>query len=619
MDETEKKLINDHLFHQAVSCPLKYQFITEGDIYSSSRPVYRQRNKLHLRDAVSLRFSNCKHTSDNFSNAEKETKLWLQENKVAVCGAVLRSGNLLTRVPILVKNHDRFTIIQIHGKLRKLAETSTIIWPPKNRPTAEYLMKAAWRMEVLKRVFPNHDVQIKFYFPNKHFKATADGLNRFKFPEGILDQSIKENLLQLFSGVDATESTHKILKTIPETVSHREFSGQSVAGAAEKIQRMIDQNLFEIVAPHDSCKHCQFRKSQPNEPGCWQTYFTPEHIRHPNRHIYELIGHGNSSEATNGIRYQEELTITDGMNSFEKIQKYSGKTISNQHRRDLQILQVKGEKVPSLWMKPAVKILQNLPYPLHFIDFEAATYALPMKKGSGCYDPVYFQFSCHSLDESGKLSHHEWLDDSAEPKHPHEKFADKLGSIPEIFEGTIVQYSPFEKQAINNLINEFRTYPERYETQIQMLEAIRNIKNGQRSERFVDLNKVVRNSYYNCFMKNGLGLKQVLISILKWEKEFGDGEQDFSGLAGKSKETEYLQIRNPYELIQQENSAIMDGSTAMNAWIAMKNGLLNEDEKHRIPRILKKYCALDSFALYVIFRHLNKFSGRLEHGDKIIL
>ena len=619
MSESEKKLINDHLFHQTVSCPLKYLFITESDIYASTRPVYRQKNKLHLRDAVSLRFSNCKHTSDNFTKAEAETKRWLGENEVAVCGAVLRAGNLLTRVPILVKNHDCFTIIQIHGRLRKMAESPTITWPPKNRSAVEYLMKAAWRMEVLKRVFSDHEIQIKFYFPNRHFKATVDGLNRFKSLSGNHDEAIKENLHRLFSGVDATESTQKVWKSIPETVSHHKFAGLSVAEVAEYIQKITDQNLFEIAAPNDSCKHCQFRKSQPDESGCWQTYFTPEDICHPNRHVYELIGHGNKSEATNGIRYQEELTITDGMNSFEKILKCSGKTISIQHRRNLQILQAKGEMVPSLWMKPAVKILQNLSYPLHFIDFEAATYALPMKKEAGCYDPVYFQFSCHSLDESGKLSHHEWLDDSADTEHPHKKFADKLSSIPGIFKGTIVQYSPFEKQGINNLINEFRTVPELYENQIQILEAIRNTKNEQRTERFVDLNKVVRNSYYNCYMENGLGLKQVLISILKWEKEFGDGEQDFSGLTGKSKGIDYLKIRNPYEMIQQKNSSIMDGSTAMNAWIAMKNGLLDEDEKDRIPRILKKYCALDSFALYVIFSHLNKIAGGLENDDKVIL
>ncbi len=610
------EIINDHLFTETVSCPLKFSFITKGGLSIGQRPVYRQRNKLHLRDALAVRFDGVRHTSDETEQAISETKRWLQHENTAICGAVITSGNLLTRIPVLVKKGDMLFIIQVHGKLRKHAEAETISYPVANRTIAGYLLKAAWRLYVVKEVFPDMRVDVKFYFPNKNFRSDVECLHRFA--EGDINaEGFKQNLAKLFRAVDATNATKATNESMPELATHAAFSGLSVSEAVGLIQSGGFNEIMKETDIHRGCKNCVFRKGNSDEKGCWNLHFNPGDIRHPNHHIFELIGHGNDRDSGNRAYYQEQLSVREGFNSFEKIRNMGSSVITVQQRRFLQILKMKGEKIPSVWIKPSLNILKNLSRPIHFIDFEAATYALPMKKGSGCYEPTYFQFSCHSLQEDGTLTYNEWLDENINRCNPHLEFADRLAAIPGIKHGTIVQYSPFEKQAVNNLIKEFEKYREVHQLRLEKLLTIRDSGNNQKKDRFFDLSKIIRIGYYNRFMEEGLSLKQVLSSILKWEKAYGEKQNIFD--ENDSNEIIInISAENPYELIQQKDSSITDGSSAMNAWLALKNGLLDDGEKERIPMILKKYCALDSFALYIIYKHLIKVTEFSEHEDTIL-
>ncbi|MCC5908515.1 MAG: DUF2779 domain-containing protein [Balneolaceae bacterium] len=605
----EDFLINDHLFHQGLSCPLKIRHILRYHDLHSGKPVYRQRNKLNLRDAVALRFPNRKFTPDHLETALKKTGTWLNDEEVAICGAVLQSGNLITRIPILVKKGQELTIIQIHGKLRKQSQRSTIETAGKKRSTAVYLLKAAYRAEVVQRCFPGMAVEVQFVFPNKDFRSTVSGLNRVRdFGEiSALEQPrFEDNLERLFSTVDATAGVSEVLNSVPESVAHPNFVNCSVS---EVISSLLseDEDLSNLEnGVHKACKYCEYRKPSAEREGCWEIFFAPEAVSKPNKHVFELMGHGNTLESGNGVYYQEKVEITDGFHSFELMKKYGGPKITIQQRRNLQILSAKNETVPELWLKPGLKKLSELKFPLHFIDFEAATYALPLKRGVHPYEPVYFQFSCHSLDEGGQITHTEWLDIAPERPDPHLEFTEQLAGIPGILEGTLIQYSPFEKQGINNLIRDFRRNSMLYIKQIELLEEIRAGRGENGEFRFMDLNALLRDYYHNRFLDEGLGLKQILKSVLDWEKVYGNIEQQ-----------EIEKLSDPYLDIQSNGSKITDGSSAMNAWIAMKNGLLTPDEEEFIPKVLKKYCALDSYSMVLIYRHILDLLKKMEDEDLI--
>jgi len=610
-------LITDNLFQKSVSCPLKFYHATkqkEGGQYSVS---FRHRNKLSLRDAVVDRYHNVKFTSDDTSTALIETEKWLKSDDVVVCGAVIQSGKCLTRIPALRKQGDNFTVIQVHGKLRKSGKTAEIHSPGINRTVDVYLLKAAYRQFVIQQKYSVDKMSAEFFFPSKGFRASQDNLYSDvsrKEPNQIKNN---DDLERLFVSVSATNSVKKVLNVIPHTISYKSFEGMSIKDAVAEIETWMDgdQN-FRDVEIHEACKYCEYRSSDDkNYSGCWNQFFPKSGISAPEKHVYELIGHGNKNQSENGILFQEQVPLPDAVIGFETIQNYSGPKITIQDRRLLQLLDAKKMNVPDIWIKPGLKVLDQIEYPIHFLDFEAATYAIPSRRAAGPYEPVYFQFSCHTLMQNGKITHSEWLDDNPDTDYTSYSFAKALVEVDHIFEGTIVQYSPFEKQAINNLIRELEYNSMLYDEVLKKLKRLRQPADVFDRNRFLDLNKLIRDSYFNKNMHDKLGLKYVLNAILQWERE-QSSKKHMKGFVF-DKQIDFLSsdAKNPYNLIQSNGYLIEDGSEAMDAWISMKIGAMSKSEMSELPIILRRYCALDSYALYIIFNHLKNFLKKMNNDD----
>lgn len=623
MSGQESLVINDNLFQKTISCPLKFFHLTEQNYKNNTAKfLFRRRNKLHVRNAIAQRYKNCKYTSNGVQDALKETESWLKEEMVAICGAVIQYKNQLTRIPILVKEGSAFTIVQVHGKLRKRSDDKEIQPTVTQRGILKYLLKAAYRLDVVAKYLSRHDVEVLFYFPDKHFKSSIDNLHLFAEKEPVKNQAVKEEFSKLFSKVKATVAVRKVHQKIPGSVAHQHFEGLSVSEAVEKMILFGKYSDLLNIERHSGCKFCEFRwPDQKNREDCWDRFFDTDGIKHPEKHIFELIGHGYNMQSENGKFYQEEAEPAESFPSFDSMQKYGGRTITILQRQNLQILQAKGEPVPELWVKRDIRSIDSLVYPLHFLDFEAATFALPMQSGLQPYSPVYFQFSCHTLKKSGEVVHTEWLDQQDGQVYPHMEFVNRLGEIPGFFQGTIMQYSPFEKQGVNRLVGEFKKDPIRYENQIHILEKIKKSELPDNKNRFFDMSKIIRDYYYNKFFNDGLGLKQVLVSILQWENQNGMFEIPNMKIGESSVDivfsTKNSDVPDPYSEIQNPDFLIADGSAAMNAWLAVKNDLLTHEEKSQIFQILRKYCALDSFGLFIIYKHLERLSGKVKDEDLI--
>ncbi|MDZ7718068.1 MAG: DUF2779 domain-containing protein [Balneolaceae bacterium] len=624
MPEKETIVINDDLFLNTVSCPLKFTHITNNCLNRDSSKLYfRQRNKLHIRDAIANRFENNRQTSNSTKDAANETKTWLKRDHVSICGAVIQHNLLLTRIPILVKEDEKLTIIQVHGKLRKRSEGDEIKPGIKKRSIIRYLLKAAYRLEVLRRNFPESEIDIHFYFPDKHFKSSAGNLHLFDQPSLSGSERIEKQLNELFRKVRATDAVKHVSEQIPSEQSYQIFHGKSVSEAIQKIELLREDSTEQPkIDRHRSCKYCDFRlPGDKGAEGCWSQFFPTENIQHPEKHIFELIGQGNRAESENGTYYQEEAEFSRSFDSLKDLTDKNTPTITILNRRNLQILKARDREIPSLWLKQRIKLIDDLAYPLHFLDFEAATYALPMKKETRPYTPAYFQFSCHTLRENGELIHTEWLDMQAWDTHPHAEFVQQLGKVPGICEGTIMQYSPFEKQGVNRLIADLGREDIRYQDELEILEKIRRPKPQKYEHRFFDVSRIIRDYYFNEYLNDSLGLKQVLKSILQWEQasELTDFLDDTMNeiLYGETRD-QHKKNLDPYKNYQNSNFSINDGSDAMNAWLSFKNGLMSEDEKEVLPGILKKYCTLDSYALFVIFKHIKQFTKVMGDEDYIL-
>lgn len=623
----KEKEINDSLFLKAISCPLKLYHYSNS---SSMRTLYlpfKQRNKLQLRNAVAFQFSNLKFTSDLTSSAEKETKKWLKKKNVAICGAVLRNKNFITRIPILLKEGTSYTIVQVHGKLKKRLHNGVISVPVLSKTTNGYLVKAAYRREILKLAVGSSDINVELYFPDKRYNASFDGVMQIvsEVSADEVPKKVSEEFQSLFTKMDATEATIQVCNSLPESAAHHFYANKSVSDVLKDLNKESWGNTDRFgVEIHQECSYCEFRKPEKNGiTNCWTDSFGGDKKDFPEHHVFELIGHGNNEFVENNIYFQEDSPLKPGAKNFEEVRGKNPSSISIQQRRELQILKAKKKPVPEVWVKESKLALDTLEYPLHFIDFEAATYALPLHRNGGAYQPIYFQFSCHSLYKDGEITHFEWLDDREDSGYPHIYFVHQLAGVKDIFKGSLIQYSPFESQALRYLLQEMNRNSMLYEKEIRDLKNLLYVDGNTNNHRIFDLSKSVREGYYNRFMNGSIGLKQVLNSIFRLNSHLNEPMETEVKIYDKSINFEKMlgdtSDSNPYVALQDPIYSVDDGESAMNAYISLKSGLLSNKEKEIIPTLLRRYCAMDSYALFIIYSHLKNLTTLDSSSVKMVI
>lgn len=206
-------------------------------------------------------------------------------------------------------------------------------------------------------------------------------------------------------------------------------------------------------------------------------------------------------------------------------------------------------------------------FPAYFLDFETIQFAIPVWKGTRPYQQITFQFSLHTLAESGALSHTAFLDLSG--GDPSEPFAKALISACGENGPVFVYNAAFETTRIREL-------SERYPNLAAPLLAI--------NARVVDLLPIARNRYYHHSQQGSWSIKAVLPAAVP-------------------------------ELSYDELEGVQDGGTAMEAYCEAIQPGTNETRKSEIERQLLAYCGLDTFAMVRLWQF---FSGRKEPALKDI-
>ena len=173
-------------------------------------------------------------------------------------------------------------------------------------------------------------------------------------------------------------------------------------------------------------------------------------------------------------------------------------------------------------------LLNALPYPRRYLDFETIQFAVPIWLNTSPFDLLPFQWSCHTESEDGSLQHTEFLsNDGSDPTHIFcRKLIEAAGDV-----GPIFVYSAFERTRLMELSNR---YPELEEP----LAAI--------MERLVDLLPILRKHYYHPAMKGRFSIKSVLPTIapdldyakLEHVKEGGGAQEAFSEILDRSTSAE---------------------------------------------------------------------------------
>ncbi len=166
--------------------------------------------------------------------------------------------------------------------------------------------------------------------------------------------------------------------------------------------------------------------------------------------------------------------------------------LSPLQRRALEALR-SGSRI----VDPAVRTsLSGIRFPVHFLDFETFSPAIPIYVGTHPYDAIPFQWSDHVLHEDGGVEHYGFLHDGV--GDPRREFAERLLQVTSNASSVIV-YSNFEDQRLADLQLVLPDLSERF---------------GNLRAKLVDLLPIIRRHVYDPAFGTSFSIKSVLPAMI---------------------------------------------------------------------------------------------------------
>lgn len=612
-----------HLFGAGLECPTKLYYYSEGYPESKrSLPFieHARYNKRLLEALLESSYPDGLMVEEaTVKKAAEQTAVYLQRKKVVVFDAIFEYRQMMARLPVIVKEGEDLRIYHIQTKAfdsrkHRLANAKGQMYSKWRR----YLIDFAYQLYLVKKNWPGLHIHPFLVMPEKAGTAHTDKLPLLLNPSGDRESltAIPDSNQELLAKLDVTELIAEIWQD--PSFAHQHLPRKTFENSLFYLKEIYFDRIKEDPAVGLKCKHCEYRIEKKRvEAGtksgfieCWEPKMDKKDLLES--HVFDLIGAGTTHWLQHEIYDQKDVPVEEFF-SPDSILKDGGR-LTQPMRQALQIYKARGEEVPGeIFRSHLFEELQRWEYPLHFLDFEAGNYAVPVRKNHAPYDLVVFQFSCHTLYREGNWSHYQWIDDFNNDYVSYE-LVRRLMKVPEIDQGTIVQYSDFERNALKNirreLLNENEMTPDS-DMLVSWIESIvrRDDSTVAGGPYMADLSRQVRNFYYNHKMEDSLSIKDVLRSVmslsdvLKEEYSRPYSSQNFDNIQwwqydGKEG------VRNPYDILTETgDSPIHRGTEAMVVYGKLIARKLAPEERKAYKKALLKYCELDTLAMLMIYQH----------------
>ncbi len=515
----------------------------------------------------------------NNQTALEVTAQYLQREQVTLFEAAFESNGKFARTDILVKNGNHLTLIEV--KAASLDTSNGSPFRNKNGTISvggrAYLDDVAFQMLLLREIFPHHTIACELMMVDKNRPVSIDNLPAWFHLQTGLDGVKVE-----FNGDAAQVRAASMLI--------RQNVDDEVADLIPEIAPLLGSwaaslnPLTKIVSPlgFKKCKECEYRLPEPAETDgfreCWGTRADLE------PHVLDLY-YGSQ------VRGMDEL-IANGAASLADIPPDALRDAKGNFgkRATRQLTQINQALANQEWIDPALgEKLATFAYPLHFIDFETTTPALPFHSGMCPYQPIAFQWSCHTLRGTGAVPEHtEWI--NAQAVNPNVAFVLSLMQHLER-DGTMFMWAQHENSILSQIrANESELPPDA----LDWLEWITN-------KRLVDMNQLALQHYFHPRMKGSTSIKYVLDAV--WQ----------TNLALRERFSAYIKEENgillsPYKALPPlslagDDITVQKGTEAIIAYQSMLYQSKDEQEKDQRKQQLLAYCKLDTLAMVMIYWH----------------
>ena len=626
------KYLTKTLFKKGIECPLKltndYESISEKneflDALADGGFQAEELSRLHYSPGVLIEHR-------DYANSLENTRELLNNTNSIIYEAAFLHDNLFVRTDILVKENNIIKVIEVKAKsfdstAKNIFKTNSGNIRPEWRT---YLFDLAFQKYVVEKNYPEYKIESYLMLADKSKRATIDGLNQlFQITN---DPNIR-------TGIE--RKVHSLEDTGNPIMEARNLSGL-INDIIEKDNHKIHglsflelvQNFTDLYTNEKEINWQNYNGHVCRE--CWIEQFSISEDNQKRPNIYELWQFRHQKKLfKSNIFFLDQLSKQDFDDSSDTY-------LSIKNRQWLQI----EKRVAEYLGKPVDFYLDTInlkdkmmewKFPLHFIDFETCTSALPFTKGRHPYEQIAFQYSHHIVYSDGKIQHKsEYI--NAEPgKFPNYEFVRSLKKDLENDKGSVFKYATHENSILNSIYDQLIDSDEKDKD--ELMDFIKSITNKKENNELVwrgdrdmiDMCDLVKKYFYDSYMKGSNSIKVVLPAVIKicefvnkkYSKPINEinlTSINFSGDHVWIKDgnldpyislpaPDFSKVQNPVGNINKLNN----GGDALTAYAKIQYQEMSSLERNIIKQSLLKYCELDTLAMVMIYEF---FASELKiHG-----
>lgn len=595
--------------------------------------------RLHYPDGIFVDTENYE-----YEKAVQLTREALTQENVIIYEAAFQFEGLFIRTDIIVKTGNSIKLIEVKAKSFNPNEENNFIgvrgglvsgWKP-------YLFDLAFQKSVAQKAFPHFKFEAYLLMADKTKKAGIDGLNQlFRIPNNgnpRTDIVMKVRALdEIGNSVLSEINVDTIVNDIIND-KYKYYDNLNFEDAITIFKKAYQEDAYlNWPTQFSACKNCEFKATPEQEQQgllsgfkhCFskQLNWSTTEFNKPNAmQIWNFRGKTLMEE---NRLLMEQLTEED-INIKPEVGR-----ITPSERQWIQVEKAVNRDTSIYVEKESLKQeMNNWKFPLHFIDFETSTVALPFTAGRKPYEQVAFQFSHHTYNEDGTITHQSQYINNTPGEFPNFIFARALQAAIGNDKGTIFKFATHENTIINAIISQLEESNE--PDKVALIAFLKTISKSTKNQsqqwegdrNMVDLCKVVKDYYYNPFTNGSNSIKAVLPASLntseflktKYSQPIGNINLSSHNFPANHVwlQLEEGSVINPYKTLPplfdnweetdlEENVSdmenIADGGAALTAYAKLQYVDMTPKEREEITQGLLKYCELDTLAMAMIYEH----------------
>lgn len=606
----------------------------------------------------------------DLENTDKETALQktkqlLTQENVVIYEALFRHRDLEIRCDILNKKGKNIEIIEVKSKSFAMDDDCFYVDDSLGEQICflnskgkihpnwhDYVLDIAFQSYVINNALGDFNISYYLMLIDKESKCPSDGLNQ-KF---IIDRSTSNKKTKIISQpLTEQDKSSWILKKvnvdkqIQIIQAEPFFIDDFEMGFETYIHKLAHEYVNDnkiITDLGGKCKYCEFyididQRSETRRSGfyeCWQNKLGWSDSDFEQKTVLDLWKSTNKNKLI-----KEGKILLDDLSEDDFNLKNNDKCLEQSDRQWMQVNKHQN-KDNDIFIHPLLsEEIDKWLYPLHFIDFETCTAAIPFNKGHHPYEPIAFQFSHHILYENGSCEHKGQYIETKPNYFPNFDFVQELMSQLNTDKGTIFRFHNHENTILNTIHKQLHLYGRKNKK--ELLEFIEDITIKKDSNKkvirkgdrcMVDLEEILRKYTYFPSTNGRTSMKVIFPAILEASKFLQDkyskpiyGSKVMPSMNFTDWQVVEMQgdkILDPYKRLPGVNEnipiedldlfdeaerisdfeEIREGGMASTAYALMQFTNMPDIERQAITNSLLKYCELDTFAMVVLYEFLRK-------------